>query len=133
MAVFRNLSITTSWDFMHGSIWCNCLHIPDRGSSSIIKICYLMQKELTPLTQVFSFFSPQLWLQQFTKLDVFLLSLTIIKTALVHFIFVPTFIACSFLHAKRSCDSYFQCTSKVFICIQLHIFKASFWNNNISP
>lgn len=50
LEVFGNLSITTSWDFMHGSIWCNCLHIPDRGSSSITKICSLMQKRLTLLT-----------------------------------------------------------------------------------
>lgn len=35
---------------MHGSIWCNCLHIPDRGSSPITKKkkCYFNAKNYLP-------------------------------------------------------------------------------------
>lgn len=135
--MFGNLSITSSWDFMHGIIWCNCLHTLDRGSSSITKICRLLQKKKKRL-KVFtnSCFSGIVSNGSQRLFLLFLCKTARLIPFIKAFFFCRCSSACSFINAKKSLFSkiaVLQRHSFAFSCTNLYPFETITYLRVIQP
>lgn len=131
--MFGNLSITSSWDFMHGIIWCNCLHTLDRGSSSITKICRLLQKK-KKTESIYQLLLFRHCLKRFTQVVPFVFVQNSQADSLHQGFFF--FCRCSFSNAKKSLFSkiaVLQRHSFAFCCTNLYPFETITYLRVIQP